>query len=135
MYRSKITSSIFSIMKQTVCTGASSSSKSGRLHCLAGHQEVWWLKLVMATRWRLLSYCGCGPGSGRLFATLQTSSWDKQYWRERRWISHYPFRIVPPALCKHSWPYGTASEGRFVTLRCKNSCVTGQKTKNTCANI
>lgn len=120
-------------MMERLCVGASSRSESGSLHALAAHQEVWWLKLVMATMWRLLSYGGCRPGSGRLLATLQTSSGDKQYWRGGRWISHYPSRIVPSALCKHSWPCGTASERCFVTVGCKSCCVTGLKTKTTCA--
>lgn len=71
--------------------------------------------------YQVASVGGPRPVSCCLLATLQTGSRDKQYCRGRRWINHYPFRIVPSALCKHSWPCGTASERCFVTVGCKKT--------------
>lgn len=99
-YWSKINCSMFSIMKEGVCTRASLSlewqpSSPGRplRDLVAGVGDGYQVASVVTQRMQASSVC--------LFTIVQTSSWDTRYQRERRWISHFSSRIVPSALCKH----------------------------------
>lgn len=99
-YWSKINCSMFSIMKQRVCTRASLSlewqpSNPGRplRGLVAGAGDGYQVASVVTQRIQASSVC--------LFTIVQTSSWDRPYQGERRWISHFSSRIVPSALCKH----------------------------------
>lgn len=69
---------------------------SGRLHALAHHQEVRWLKLVMATRWCLLSvYSACRPGWVCLLATLHPVAETNNTGGEDGGLDPIPFKLFP----------------------------------------